>query len=253
MPRISGQTDAASSFLRSFRTSPSGPPPEKWPPPAVLRRWLRRPSFRAAFASLQDTLRVQADFHVATASSRAALTLTSDTDPQSEIRNPQSAMQLLRLSHVRQRFAATNHSTIPEHHDDDVGSSSPEREITRLDILRNIHLLEPTMRLTKDELRHVAWGAGYPMHLRDFKEFPPPTPQDSFYYYLIMEPSALLWYFKLYGEKTGDYRHSPITASCKQLIPKEYPGEPPLPRFPPEPPTTPPSTSTPTPDPSSRD
>jgi hypothetical protein len=231
MPRISGTTDNATSFLRAFRKNPAGPPPEQWPSPAILRQWLRRPSFRAALKSIQETLLLQADFHLATAATRAALTMIDPHDPQSEIRNPKSAMNVLRLSHLRQRFAATgDRSNGLDTVDDDLPATPQERPLKRLDILQNIHLLEPRLRLNKDELRDVAWRAGYPLPLHDFPDFPPPTPQDSFYYYLIMEPSALLWYLKLYGEKTGDYRHSPITSSCKLLIPKEYPNQP-LPRF----------------------
>jgi hypothetical protein len=230
MPRIPGNSNAASSFLRSFRTSPSGPPPEKWPAPAVLRRWLRRPAFRAAFSSLQDTLRLQADFHLSTAATRAAAAQAL-CDPSIENQNSKiENLQLLRLSHLRQRFAAQ--SNIPADQDNESADETEDREITFLDVRHNLHLIPPEFRLTDDELRHVAWKAGYPMHLRHFPHFPPPAPQDSFYYYLIMDPEALIWYLHLYGQKTGDYRHSPITSSCKQLIPKDYDHLPPLPRFP---------------------
>src|SRR5205814_599277 len=62
MPRVIGCNDRQSSFLRSFRSNPSGPPPKDWPSPAILRRWLRRPSFRSALHSIQSTLRIQESF-----------------------------------------------------------------------------------------------------------------------------------------------------------------------------------------------
>jgi len=142
-------------------------------------------------------------------------------------------MNLLRLSHLRQRFSPHGppQSSTDEFDDDDPNDDSNDRPITRLDVLANIHLLEPRMRLTDEELQDVAWRAGYPLPLHKFPHFPPPEPQDSFYYHLIMDPSALLWYLKLYGDTTGDYRHSHITCSCNHLIPKEYPDGNPLPRF----------------------
>jgi len=239
MPRIRGETDAASSFLRAFRKNPHGPPPDKWPAPAILRRWLRRPSFRAAFNSLQETLRLQADFHLSTAANRAAIKLDSiATDPfDAELRTQHSALStLLRLSHLRQRFSphdkpqTTNDELEPDNsHEEDADQWHPSPELrTRLQILDNLHLVEPEMRLSKEELRHVAWKNDYPLPLEDFPDFPPPLPQDTFYYYLVMNPYACLYYVKLYGQKTGDYRHSVITAGNTHLIPKEPPE---LPRF----------------------
>ncbi len=234
MPRIPGNSNAASAFLRSFRTNPAGPPPDKWPAPAILRRWLRRPAFRAALSSLQDTLRLQADFHLATAASCAAALAAPDPAASETAKSKVEILQLLRLSHLRQRFAATAAATTSS--DDQPPpreEENEEREITRLDVIFNLHLVEPEMRLNDAELRKVAWLKNYPLPLRDLAEFPPPVPQDTFYYRLIQDPCSLLWFLHLYGERTGDYRHSPITTACKHLMPTERPDSP-LPRFRPD-------------------
>lgn len=59
MSNIPGTTRLQTKFLRSFLRNPAGPPPQDWPAPALLRRWLRRPTFRAAFTSLRKTARLQ--------------------------------------------------------------------------------------------------------------------------------------------------------------------------------------------------
>jgi hypothetical protein len=102
MPRITGTTDAQSTFLRAFRHDPAGPAPADWPHPAVLRRWLRRPAFLTALNSLHQTLRFQIDFHLATAAARAAAAFTAQ--PQL---TTQDFNRLLRLAHLRERFAST--------------------------------------------------------------------------------------------------------------------------------------------------
>jgi hypothetical protein len=102
MPRITGTTDAQSTFLRAFRHNPAGPAPADWPHPAILRRWLRRPAFLTALNSLHQTLRFQVDFHLATAAARAAAAFTA----QPEL-TTQDLSRLLRLAHLRDRFAST--------------------------------------------------------------------------------------------------------------------------------------------------
>jgi hypothetical protein len=105
MPRIPHTTDAQSKFLRAFRTNPFGPPPEDWPSPAILRRWLRRPAFRLAMLTLRDALRFQSEFHLAAASAHAARRLAAaashDEDPSLTTRD---SYRLLHLHHLRQRF-----------------------------------------------------------------------------------------------------------------------------------------------------
>src|SRR3954470_18479175 len=72
MPRIPGTTNAQTTFLRAFRTNPAGPPPEEWPAPAVLRRWLRRPAFQDALVTLREVLRFRTEFHLTAAAAQAA-------------------------------------------------------------------------------------------------------------------------------------------------------------------------------------
>jgi hypothetical protein len=102
MPRIPATTNAQSTFLRAFRTSPTGPAPDQWPSPAVFRRWLRRPAFATALRSLRDALRTQADFHLASAAAQAVQGLA--TQPELAPQDFRRLAELLRLAHQRQRF-----------------------------------------------------------------------------------------------------------------------------------------------------
>jgi hypothetical protein len=105
MPRINGTTNAQSKFLRAFRTHPFGPPPEDWPSPAILRRWLRRPGFHRAFLDLRTAIRMQADFHLAATSATAAHRLAQRaTASQDSGLSTQDYLHALRLAHLRQRF-----------------------------------------------------------------------------------------------------------------------------------------------------
>ena len=100
MPDIQGTTRAQTLFLRAFRKSPTGPPADQWPSIADLRRWLRKPGFRAALRSLQETLHFHADFHLAMRAAHAAQNLGTQDSGLSI----QDLTHLLRLSHLRQRF-----------------------------------------------------------------------------------------------------------------------------------------------------
>jgi len=105
MPRIPNTTDSQSKFLRAFRTHPFGPPPDQWPSPAILRRWLRRPGFHRAFLDLRTAIRMQADFHLAAASAQAAHRLAQRAaESQDSGLSTQDYLQSLRLAHLRQRF-----------------------------------------------------------------------------------------------------------------------------------------------------
>src|SRR5438477_10841351 len=109
MPDIPGTTRAQTIFLRAFRSNPFGPPPDAWPSPAILRRWLRKPGFHRAFLDLRTAIRAAADFHLAAASAQAAHRLAQAQDPA----NPAATtnewtardyLGALRLAHLRQRF-----------------------------------------------------------------------------------------------------------------------------------------------------
>jgi hypothetical protein len=120
MPRIPGTTNAQTIFLRAFRRHPAGPPPEDWPSPAIVRRWLRRPAFLSALADLREVLRFRTDFHLTLAASQAAEQLQSPPtggsalDPQDHKR----LLNLLRLAHVRQRFSMEKPDLDPPSRDD---------------------------------------------------------------------------------------------------------------------------------------
>src|SRR5512141_1716787 len=81
MPRIPGTNNQQSAFLRALIKSPDAPPPEVWPKPVIFRRWLRKPGFRAAMDSLRDSLRYEADLHLAYAARNAARALSSPPQP----------------------------------------------------------------------------------------------------------------------------------------------------------------------------
>src|SRR5215207_6708770 len=127
MPDIAGTTRAQTTFLRAFRTDPQGPPPDAWPAPAVLRRWLRRTSFRAALDTVMTALRFQADFLVAAAASRAARALTAAPDTPAAIAQPP------RPGHPRDRHAPKSLPTPPTAPDDD-----PDDEPTNDEILADV-------------------------------------------------------------------------------------------------------------------
>jgi hypothetical protein len=106
MPNIKGTSRAQTNFLRAFRTDPHGPGAEKWPSPAILRRWLRRPGFVQAMRSIQDAMRYQADFQLLSAAASAAQGLhASVATGEGETARMKAMSDLMKLAHVRQRFA----------------------------------------------------------------------------------------------------------------------------------------------------
>lgn len=116
MPNVTGTTRAQTLFLRQLAQNPTGLPSDTMPHPHLLRRWLRRPAFRQALEELRDTLRFQADLQLASAAANAARLLQTLTEPASSpdldpghasaLRAQLHALsQLLKLSHLRQRFA----------------------------------------------------------------------------------------------------------------------------------------------------
>jgi hypothetical protein len=103
MPRIRGTNNRQTTFLRAFRTSPTGPAADQWPSPALLRKWLRRPAFARALDTVLAALRFQTDFHLASAAAIAARALSDPNSPPDEQTTKRIA-ELLRLAHLRQRF-----------------------------------------------------------------------------------------------------------------------------------------------------
>ncbi|MGA2496353.1 MAG: hypothetical protein ABSH20_01345 [Tepidisphaeraceae bacterium] len=124
MPRIPGTSNAQTTFLRAFRIHPGGLPPDRWPSPAILRRWLRRPTFARALASVRDTLRLQADFHLASAATLASATLAGPNPPESAAAVHRLS-NLLRLAHLRDRFASQSAPPAAESDFDDVDNPAP--------------------------------------------------------------------------------------------------------------------------------
>jgi hypothetical protein len=121
MPRIPGTSNAQSTFLRAFRSNPAGPPPEEWPAPAVLRRWLRRPAFQDALVTLREVLRFRTEFHLTAAAANAAQRLQSSPAQEGvDARDYKRLLDLLRLTHVRQRFPIKDPDLkIPSRYNDD--------------------------------------------------------------------------------------------------------------------------------------
>jgi hypothetical protein len=116
MTHIKGTTRAQTVFLRAFVKHPCGPPVEEWPSPVILRRWLKRPGFCGAMNSILRALRYQADFHLAAAAASGAHALhgtvrSADADGKVDVdlanlrKKIDGLTQLLRMAHIRHRFA----------------------------------------------------------------------------------------------------------------------------------------------------
>ena len=238
MPRVRETTDRQTLFLRAFRTNPAGPDPADWPSPAILRRWLRKPAFIAALRSVQTALRFQTDFQLSSAANNAARKLAHhDADLTTQDLN-----RLLRHAHLRQRFNLDQDVAKPthnrnngdddddDHNDDDEDSTPPEPEYIVFGTNnRPIWVGERAL------LNELAFQEGYTAPLHDWPNFPKPAPQDTFYYHLLQQTDALLWFMHLYDKTTGDHRYSPILMHGKILIPSEAPPDYNLPRFQSEP------------------
>lgn len=101
-------TTRAQTLLRAFAKNPYGPPPDLWPSPVVLRRWLKRPGFCGAMNSILRALRYQADFHLTAAAASGAHLLHDAVHGGNvvDVRKQIEALtHLLRMSHIRHRFA----------------------------------------------------------------------------------------------------------------------------------------------------
>jgi hypothetical protein len=214
MSRIEGCNDRQSSFLRSFVTSPSGPHPKDWPSPAILRRWLRKPRFRAAFDSIQSALRLQEGFLLTSASNSALRALDVAASSPDLIRH---TLSLLRLSHLRHRFDATDRNTPPP------TPPAPKKPETPQPKPQPPLYIRPQDGLTDEEFQKLAAQRNWSPPLRECPDFPPPLPQDTFYYQLLQSLMALLWWLKLYDQQSPDHRFQPILMSCKHLLPNQRP------------------------------
>ena len=110
MSDISGTSRAQTRFLRAFRKNPAGPPPDQWPSPVILRRWLKRRGFCSAMNSILRALRYQADFHLTAAAASGAHLLHESVhgnDPNVVRKQVDALVALLRFSHLRARFGET--------------------------------------------------------------------------------------------------------------------------------------------------
>src|SRR5437867_678202 len=114
MSDIPNTTRAQTKFLRAMSKNPNGPPPQDWPSPTALRRWLRRPGFLNALQSVRETIFFQTDIHLAY-TANAAFQLLKHTlenlpsDPeQRRLQNAtiHAASRLARISHLRQQNPA---------------------------------------------------------------------------------------------------------------------------------------------------
>jgi hypothetical protein len=227
MPRIPGTNNAQTIFLRAFHNNPTGPEPKDWPTPAILRRWLRRPTFRRALQSVQDTLRFQADFHIANAATKAA----KHFETQDSALTTQDLAKLLRLSHVRQRF--TSSAPLDDQHtngDDTAAADIPPDDPDVID-LRNLkpYWKTPDQYVSSDllaiaKITPKALELGFLPPLYAHPDFPAPTPQDSYYYNLLHNPDALCCYIRAYSERfPDDDRYKRLIEKINPCIPHPNP------------------------------
>jgi hypothetical protein len=94
-------------FLRRLIAADGTLPPDAWPSPLILRRWLRNDSFRRALFELRDGFRFQADLHLSAASARAAANLDTqlrDPDTTADLRD---LIYTVRVAHLRERHDPT--------------------------------------------------------------------------------------------------------------------------------------------------
>jgi hypothetical protein len=108
MPDLNGTTRAQTLFLRAFKRNPNGPPANEWPAPIVLRRWLKRPGFCGAMNSIFRAMRYKADFHLTAAAASGANLLhgaVAAGDVENVRKQIDSLIHLLRIAHIRHRFA----------------------------------------------------------------------------------------------------------------------------------------------------
>jgi hypothetical protein len=80
-----------------------------------------------------------------------------------------------------------------------------------------------------ERFKKLAFENGYTSPLREWPDFPPPVPQDTFYCQLLQDPAALLRYMQCYDRAGNDHRFQPILMACKILLHHDESGLPPPP------------------------
>ena len=76
MPRVEGLSNEQTSLLRAFRHGGgASPPPQRWPRPTVLRRWMAKPAFRRALQEIREAMELQTGVHLSGAAIDAAYAL----------------------------------------------------------------------------------------------------------------------------------------------------------------------------------
>jgi len=93
-------TNAQYDFLRRLRENDL--PTFDWPSPAILRKWMRRDTFRRAIESLQEAILLRGDLHVAAIASRAAINLQNHLQ-NTPVQHVGELAGALRASHQRLR------------------------------------------------------------------------------------------------------------------------------------------------------
>lgn len=227
MPDIPGTSRAQTLFLRAFHTNSTGPAPDQWPNPSILRRWLRKPAFRRALLSLLQTLRFQADFTLAAAASSASQSLAGPADADNIAR----LSSLLRLSHQRQHAAGKSRRAAADDElagiDDFDSIEDTDRALELAE--KAIQFLRPDDRLTDDEFHELATSCQYIPGISNYDVFPPPPPKGSVYHDILAHPKTLLAFLKRVNDTDPHKRYSYILERCKdrvcadQFIPKMSP------------------------------
>lgn len=107
MPDFPNTTRAQTIFLRALLKNPHNLPPEKQPSPILLSRWMQHRGFRKALSRVQNALRIQADLHLARATTHAAHQL-NDSLLANSTPDPRTLLSTLRLSHLRRQARELN-------------------------------------------------------------------------------------------------------------------------------------------------
>lgn len=173
MPYIKGMTGTQTVFLRACAKHPNGPPADQWPSPVVLRRWLKRPGFCEAMNSILRALRYQADFHLTAAAASGAVRLHETLevgDLPAVKKQIESLVQLLRMSHIRHRFAEPLPRTEPRGNDVIEVLRMAHPSITCEEALRHFDVLEQdddNPRPPDQQLGYSTWKkTGHPFSER---------------------------------------------------------------------------------------